>query len=274
MFVNGILDAVRKTLQAGKDASKEGTIDEKTRRTRNKGKSPTGDRNENADQDLAREDKFRKLAPRGSTVSAQGRDGPTPSPAIVAEFAALTKDELEEKMQAYGPGPDLTIRKMGRATFFHISDGRSRLQVYIREDMAGAQDYELFPLLDIGDVISVRGTLFKTRTGELTVLCASFTFLAKCLHPLPEKWHGLQDVELRYRQRYLDLIMNPEVTEVFRLRSALVARDPEVFRRARLYRGRDADDARHPGRRAGQAVQDPHNALGIDLSSGSRPSST
>jgi len=143
---------------------------------------------------------------------------------VVAAFASLDKEELERRMvRTSVPGRILSVRQMGRATFFHISDGRSRLQVYIREDTAGAQAYERFALLDIGDVVVVEGDLFKTRTGELTVLCRSCTFLAKCLHPLPEKWHGLQDVELRYRRRYLDLIMNPEVVEVFRLRSALVA---------------------------------------------------
>lgn len=142
----------------------------------------------------------------------------------MAEFSGLTAEELEARKQAVEvPGRILSIRKMGRATFFHFSDGRSRLQVYIREDAAGGDAYRRFGLLDIGDVVSVRGTLFKTRTGELTVLSESFTFLAKALHPLPEKWHGLQDVELRYRKRYLDLIMNPEVGDVFRLRSAVVA---------------------------------------------------
>ena len=93
---------------------------------------------------------------------------------------------------------------MGRATFFHISDGRNQLQVYLRGDKVGQETYERFSLFDIGDIIAVKGVLFKTRTEELTVLAESTVFLAKCRHPLPEKWHGLQDVELRYRKRYLD----------------------------------------------------------------------
>ena len=125
-----------------------------------------------------------------------------------------TAEDLEaQPVATVVAGRMMSVRLMGKASFFHISDAGSKIQVYIRADKAGAEAYERFKLLDIGDIIAVAGTLFKTRTGELTVLCASFTFLAKCLHPLPEKWHGLQDVEIRYRRRYLDLMMNPEVGE-------------------------------------------------------------
>ena len=185
---------------------------------------------------------------------------------VVEAFAGLTAAELEAKAAAVVvPGRILSIRKMGRATFFHISDGRDRLQAYIREDQAGAEAYERFGLYDLGDVVSVSGTLFKTRTGELTVLCAAVTFLAKCFHPLPEKWHGLQDVELRYRQRYLDLIMNPEVGEVFRLRGAIVASI------RRFFDGRGYLEVETPMMHAipGGALARPfktfHNALGLDL---------
>ncbi len=136
---------------------------------------------------------------------------------------AAPAEELErDKIPVAVAGRVMTVRKMGRATFFHISDGRRRLQAYIRTDVVGAESYETFGLIDIGDTLFVAGELFKTRTGELTVLVRSWRFLAKSLHPLPEKWHGLQDVEIRYRKRYLDLVMNPEVGEVFRLRAAIV----------------------------------------------------
>jgi len=185
---------------------------------------------------------------------------------IVAEFSTLSKEMLEEKKQAVTvPGRILTIRKMGRATFFHISDGRSRLQVYIREDVVGAGNYELFSLFDIGDVISVRGTLFKTRTGELTVLCASFTFLAKSLHPLPEKWHGLQDIEIRYRKRYLDLIMNPDVVQTFRLRSALVTNMRRYFDERGYIEVETPMMHAIPGGALARPFKTFHNALGIDL---------
>lgn len=130
---------------------------------------------------------------------------------VVRDFFHLSREELEEKQyQVKVPGRIIAIRKMGRATFFHISDFRDRVQVYLREDLIGPENYELFDLFDIGDFIQVEGRLFRTRTGELTILAEKMIFLAKCFHPLPEKWHGLQDIELRYRKRYLDLIMNPE----------------------------------------------------------------
>jgi len=185
---------------------------------------------------------------------------------IVSQFLQLTKEELEaKKIRVQVPGRILSIRQMGRATFFHISDSRAKLQIYIREDTAGPKAYALFGLFDIGDWIAVQGVLFKTRTGELTVLCESFVFLAKCLHPLPEKWHGLQDVELRYRRRYLDLVMNPEAGEIFRMRSAIVS-----FVR-KFFDGRGYIEVETPMMHGipGGALARPfithHNALDIDL---------
>jgi lysyl-tRNA synthetase class 2 len=162
------------------------------------------------DQDVARREKYRKMREAGVPLFPYTASRTHEVGEAVGAFAGLAAGELEaNKAAVVVPGRILSIRKMGRATFFHISDGRQRLQAYIREDKVGAEAYERFGLFDLGDVVSVSGTLFKTRTGELTVLCDAVVFLAKCFHPLPEKWHGLQDVELRYRQRYLDLIMNP-----------------------------------------------------------------
>ena len=218
------------------------------------------------DQDLARREKLRKLAEAGVELFPHRADWTHFVAGIVAEYTMLPKEELEEKKPAVRvPGRILTVRKMGRATFFHISDGRSRLQVYIREDVAGPEAYERFALLDIGDVILVAGTLFKTRTGELTVLCASWTFLAKSLHPLPEKWHGLQDVEIRYRKRYLDLIMNPEVGQVFRLRSALVAHMRRFFDERGYIEVETPMMHVVPGGAIARPFKTFHNALGMDL---------
>ncbi len=127
-------------------------------------------------------------------------------------------------------GKDVTIagrilskRDMGKASFAHIQDFSGRIQIYARLNDVGPETYELFTRLDIGDIIGVTGHVFKTQKGEITVHAKTITLLTKSLRPLPEKWHGLKDVELRYRQRYLDLIVNPEVKQVFILRSKIIA---------------------------------------------------
>jgi lysyl-tRNA synthetase class 2 len=219
-----------------------------------------------SDQDLAREEKYKKLIADGIDPFPYRAEVTATVSDVVAAFSGLDKEELERrKTQTSVPGRILSVRQMGRATFFHISDGRTRLQVYLREDVAGIPAYKRFTLLDIGDVIAVSGDLFKTRTGELTVLCRSYVFLAKCLHPLPEKWHGLQDVELRYRRRYLDLIMNPEVMEVFRLRSALVAHIRRFFDARGYVEVETPMMHAVPGGALARPFVTHHNALDIDL---------
>ncbi|TEB08340.1 Lysine--tRNA ligase [Pelotomaculum schinkii] len=119
-------------------------------------------------------------------------------------------------------GRIMSRRGMGKATFAHIQDGSRKIQVYLRLNDIGPEAYELFGKLDIGDIIGVSGKVFKTRMGEITIAVAQFTLLSKSLRPLPEKWHGLKDVDLRYRQRYVDLIVNPDVKEVFEARSKII----------------------------------------------------
>jgi len=121
-------------------------------------------------------------------------------------------------------GRMVSRRVMGRASFAHIQDGEGRLQIYVKQDVVGPAAYSLFrELVDTGDVLGVRGTLFRTRTGETTLEVHGLEILAKSLRPLPEKWHGLTDVEARYRQRYLDLISNAESVELFRVRTHLIS---------------------------------------------------
>lgn len=119
-------------------------------------------------------------------------------------------------------GRIMSRRGMGKATFAHIQDGARQIQIYLRLNDIGQEAYELFRKMDIGDIIGISGKVFKTRMGEITVAADKFTLLSKSLRPLPEKWHGLKDVDLRYRQRYVDLIVNPEVKEVFEVRSKIV----------------------------------------------------
>ncbi|MBV8476224.1 MAG: lysine--tRNA ligase [Acidobacteria bacterium] len=146
------------------------------------------------------------------------------------EYESWTAEQLTAAPpRVHLAGRIMTLRLMGKAGFAHLQSaaradrrGTGKLQVYVRHDGVGEKAFQLFKLLDIGDIIGVHGYLFRTKTGELTIHVEDLTLLAKALLPLPEKWHGLTDVELRYRQRYLDLIVNPEVREVFLARSRLV----------------------------------------------------
>jgi lysyl-tRNA synthetase class 2 len=143
---------------------------------------------------------------------------------LVHAHSAKTHDELEaEKPDTTTSGRILAVRSFGKANFLAISDGRSKIQIYIREDSLPALDFKVFRLLDFGDWIGVEGRLFRTRTNELTIWASRLHFLTKCLFPLPEKWHGLTDVEIRYRQRYLDLIVNPDARQVFETRSRVMS---------------------------------------------------
>jgi lysyl-tRNA synthetase, class II len=218
------------------------------------------------DQDLARAENLKRLIEAGvdpfpHTVAKTHSVGE-----VIAQFGTTAKEELEAaKVRVRVPGRILSVRQMGRATFFHISDTRAKLQVYIREDRIGKEAYERFAWLDLGDWIAVEGEVFRTRTGELTVLCAEYQFLAKCHHPLPEKWHGLQDVEIRYRRRYLDLIMNPEVAQVFRLRSAIVSYIRRYFDERGYIEVETPMMQAVPGGALARPFITHHNALDMDL---------
>jgi lysyl-tRNA synthetase class 2 len=127
-----------------------------------------------------------------------------------------------EQVTTRTAGRIIAIRSFGKANFLVLSDGKARIQVYIRQDALSERDFQIFKLLDFGDWVGVEGRLFRTKTKEFTIWASGIEFLAKCLLPLPEKWHGLTDIETRYRQRYLDLIVNPEARRVFEVRSRVV----------------------------------------------------
>jgi lysyl-tRNA synthetase class 2 len=143
-------------------------------------------------------------------------------PRILAEYAASTGEALEaERVNVTIAGRLIAIRLMGKASFAHLQQAGEKLQIYVKRDAVGEPQWELYKLLDIGDHVGVRGYLFRTRTGELSVHVEELTFLSKDLLPLPEKFHGMTDVELRYRMRYVDLI-DPEVRQVFAKRAKVV----------------------------------------------------
>ncbi len=170
--------------------------------------------------------RFKKLA----EISAMGKkpyagkfDVSTSAQSLIDTYGNTTKEELESKrVEVTVAGRIIAMRSFGKAGFGHIQDGSGRIQVYFQKNTLGEEQYAFFKKIDIGDFIGVKGFLFRTKTNELTIEMEDFTLLSKSLRPLPEKWHGLTDVELRYRQRYVDLIVNPEVKNVFVLRTKIV----------------------------------------------------
>jgi len=170
-----------------------------------------------------RKDKLKKIEALGQRAYPYQYAYTHTVPEILAKYTPSTGEQLEaERINVKVAGRMMNPRLMGKAAFAPLQQGGQRLQIYVKKDEVGEKGFELFKLLDGGDHIGVEGYLFRTRTGELSVHVKEITFLAKDLLPLPEKWHGLQDVELRYRQRYVDLIMNHDVRAVFEKRARIV----------------------------------------------------
>ena len=179
-----------------------------------------------------RRDKLKQIEALGQTAYPYRYETTHTIPQIVEEFSTKTAAELDlqavagalatPRVNVSVAGRIMSIRIQGKAGFAHLQQGGKRLQIYVKLDFVGEKGFQLYKLLDIGDYIGVKGYLFRTRTNELTVHVEEVTFLVKDLLPLPEKWHGLQDVETRYRRRYVDLTMNPDVREVFIKRAKVV----------------------------------------------------
>ena len=213
-----------------------------------------------------RREKLKKIEALGQPAYPRKYDFSHTIPQILADYTAKTAEELDgARVNVRVAGRIMAIRLMGKAGFAHLQGGGQRLQIYVKKDAVGEPAFELWKLFDLGDHIGVTGYLFRTRTGELSVHADQLTFLSKDLLPLPEKWHGLTDVELRYRSRYVDLVMNPEVREVFLKRSKLV----QSFRR--YFDSQDFIEVETPMMHpiAGGAVARPfkthHNTLDMDL---------
>jgi lysyl-tRNA synthetase, class II len=170
-----------------------------------------------------RRQKLKQIEALGQTAYRTKYDFTHTIPQILAEHSDKNAEQVENpRVNVRVAGRIMAIRLMGKAGFSHLQQGGQRLQIYVKKDAVGDKAFDLYKLLDLGDHIGVSGYLFRTRTGELSIHVEEITFLSKDLLPLPEKWHGLTDVELRYRQRYVDLVVNPEVREVFLKRSKLV----------------------------------------------------
>jgi lysyl-tRNA synthetase class 2 len=174
----------------------------------------------------------------------------------------------EEELTAVGPvslaGRIVTLRHHGKTCFAHLMDHTGRIQLYARADQLG-DDYALFTELDLGDFVGVTGDMMRTRTGELTLAVKAFTFLTKSLRPLPEKWHGLKDVETRYRQRYVDLVVNPDSRRIFLLRSRII-QAMRAFLDARGFVEVETPMMQPiPGGAIARPFKTHHNALDMDL---------
>lgn len=181
-------------------------------------------------------------------------------------FGSLDNESLEKKREGFSlAGRIVAVRDFGKASFIQIKDRTGRIQAYIRKDKVGEEPFKIFKLMDIGDFIGIQGTFFKTRTGEFSVLAESIQLLSKALRPLPEKWHGLTDVEIRYRQRYLDLLVNDRVKEVFLLRSRIIQSIRDFFIQRDFLEVETPMMQPIPGGAAAKPFKTFHNALGMNL---------
>jgi lysyl-tRNA synthetase class 2 len=184
----------------------------------------------------------------------------------VDRFGKMDSESLAKGTGSFSiAGRIIAIRDFGKASFIHIRDRTGSVQAYIRKDKVGEEGFRIFKLMDVADIIGIRGSFFRTKTGELTILADRISLLSKAMRPLPEKWHGLSDVETRYRQRYLDLIANDHVRDVFVLRSRIVQGVREFFVDRGFLEVETPMMQPIPGGATARPFKTYHNALGMHL---------
>jgi lysyl-tRNA synthetase class 2 len=185
---------------------------------------------------------------------------------LVKQYGQATPDDLKMVKESFSlAGRIMAMRDFGKAAFIHIQDRGGKIQVYVRSERVGEKSFSIFKKMDIGDFIGITGTLFRTKTHELTVDAVSIRLLTKCMRPLPEKWHGLKDVETRYRQRYLDLLVNPKVKEIFIKRTRVIQLIRQFLDARDFLEVETPMMQPIPGGATARPFKTYHNALDMDL---------
>jgi len=185
---------------------------------------------------------------------------------LVKQYGQATPDDLKMVKESFSlAGRIMAMRDFGKAAFIHIQDRGGKIQVYVRSEKVGEKSFSLFKKMDIGDFIGITGTLFRTKTHELTIDAASIRLLTKCMRPLPEKWHGLKDIETRYRQRYLDLLVNPKVKEIFIKRTRVIQLIRQFLDARDFLEVETPMMQPIPGGATARPFKTYHNALDMDL---------